>query len=343
MRAARLHEYTDDTSNALSVEEIDTPTSSQSDHVLVEVAGAGWCQTDNHVLQGMLTDFTSLPMTPGHENAGTVVETGAEVTAVAEGDSVICHPAITCGICPACRYGNEMYCENLQFSGLTTDGGFAEYLLTSERSVVRLDSIDPVDIAPHADAGVAAYHAAKKAIADVKPGDHVAVIGIGGLGHIGIQLVETLSGGVPIAIDTKAEALALAERLGAAHTVDPTDTDVPDEIAAVTDGRKVVQVLDFVGSDETLGLGPAILASGGDHHVVGYGGHVHVPAMALVASEVSFRGSFVGTYTDLYELVRLVELGELELVTTRYDLDEINTVATRLERGEIEGRAVITP
>jgi D-arabinose 1-dehydrogenase-like Zn-dependent alcohol dehydrogenase len=343
MRAARLHEYTTDMSDALVIEEVDRPEVTRSDHVLVEVEGAGWCQTDNHAIEGAMTDFTSLPITLGHENAGTVIETGGDVTEVQEGDQVICHPTMTCGTCRACRLGNDMGCENLQFSGLTTDGGFAEYLLTSERAVITLNSINPVDIAPHADAGLAAYHAVKKAIDELVPGDYVVIFGIGGLGHIGLQLVDTLSGAVPIAVDTKDEALRLAEKLGADHTINPTESDVSDEVTSVTDGRMATQVLDFVGEDETLEHGPSILVNGGDHHVVGYGGHVHVPSQALVGGELSFRGSLVGKYTELQELVALAERGGLDLVTTPYELEEINTVAKQLEHGEIEGRAVIVP
>ena len=102
-------------------------------------------------------------------------------------------------------------------------------------------------------------------------------------------------------------------------------------------------MLDFVGSDETTGLAPEVLAPGGDHHVIGYGGHVHQPSQTLVDGELSYRGTLVGTYTELQELIALVENGEMDLYTTSYDLDEINEVAHRLEHREIEGRAVITP
>ena len=130
MRAARLHEYTDDMSEGLTVEEIDRPEITRSDEVIVEVEGAGWCQTDNHIIEGMWEQYVpqSLPMTLGHENAGTVVETGEEVDIAEEGDSVICHPVQTCGTCRACRQGETMYCENQSFNRLSmADGGFADY------------------------------------------------------------------------------------------------------------------------------------------------------------------------------------------------------------------------
>jgi D-arabinose 1-dehydrogenase-like Zn-dependent alcohol dehydrogenase len=346
MQAARLHEYTDDMSEALSIDEVDRPEITRSDGVVVEVEGAGWCQTDNHIVEGMWTDYVeqTLPMTLGHENAGTVVDVGEEVTTVEEGDQVICHPVMTCGVCRACRLGNDMYCEELSFPGLTTDGGFAEYLLTSERATIPLPGdVSPADIAPHADAGITAYHAVKKAVRELDPGDHAVVVGVGGLGHIGLQCLDAMSAVDITALDVKAEARELAEELGAAHTVDPSDEDVPAEIEALTDGAGARQVIDFVGADATTSLAPDIVAAGGDHHVVGYGGHVHEPSQSLVNGEFSYKGTLVGRYTELQELVALVERGDVELRTSRYDLGDVNTVAERLEHGEIEGRAVIVP
>jgi D-arabinose 1-dehydrogenase-like Zn-dependent alcohol dehydrogenase len=346
MEAARLHAYTENMGHALSIDEIERPEPSNSDHVVVKVQGAGWCQTDNHIIEGMWADYVeqNLPMTLGHENAGEVVEVGSEVRTVKVGDTVICHPVMTCGQCRQCRLGEDMYCENLKFPGLTTDGGFAEYLLTSERAVIPLpDGVDPVDIAPHADAGITAYHAVKKATRTLNPGDHAVVIGVGGLGHIGLQCLDAISAAEITALDLKADARNLAESLGAHHTIDPSAEDISETIEDITDGAGAKQVLDFVGADETTRYAPDIVAPGGDHHIVGYGGHIHQPSQALVNGEFAYRGTLVGRYTELQELVKLVERGDVTLRTSRYDLDEINTVAEKLEHREIEGRAVITP
>jgi D-arabinose 1-dehydrogenase-like Zn-dependent alcohol dehydrogenase len=346
MDAARLHEYTDDMSEGLTVEAVDRPTVQGPDDVVVEVTGAGWCQTDNHIIEGMWTEYVDqdLPMTLGHENAGYVAETGDAVDIVSEGDPVICHPVQTCGTCRPCRLGETMYCENQAFNGLTTDGGFAEYLHTSERSVIPLpEGVDPTDIAPHADAGITAYHAAKKAVHDLNPGDHAVVIGVGGLGHIGVQCLDAMSAAQITAVDLKDEALSLAERGGADHVVNPESGDVREFVDDVTDGTGAAQVLDFVGEDVTTEYAPDITAAGGDHHIIGYGGHVHEPAQALVNGEFSFVGNIVGQYSELQELVALVDQGDVDLHTTRYELGEINDVAEALEHREIEGRAVITP
>ncbi|MEF8851875.1 MAG: NAD(P)-dependent alcohol dehydrogenase [Haloarculaceae archaeon] len=346
MRAARLHEYTDDMSEGLTVEEVDRPEIARSDGVLVDVTGAGWCQTDNHIIEGMWTEYVDqdLPMTLGHENAGVVAETGEEVEIVTEGDPVICHPVQTCGTCRPCRLGETMYCENQSFNGLTTDGGFADSLLTSERSVIPLpDGVDPTDIAPHADAGITAYHAVKKAVDGLNPGDHAVVVGVGGLGHIGVQCLDAMSAAQITAVDLKDSALDLAEEGGADHTVNPGTDDVPAFVDSVTDGKGAAQVLDFVGADETTEYAPDITAAGGDHHIIGYGGHIHEPAQALVNGEFSFVGNIVGRYAELQELVALVEQGDVDLHTSRYDLEAVNTVAEKLEHREIDGRAVITP
>jgi len=346
MDAARLHEYTDDMANGLSIDEVDAPQVTTGTDVVVDVEGAGWCQTDNHIIEGMWTDYVEqdLPMTLGHENAGTVVETADEVEIVSEGDQVICHPVQTCGTCRPCREGETMYCENQSFNGLTTDGGFADQLLTSERSVIPLpDGVDPADIAPHADAGITAYHAAKKAVDGLNPGDAAVVIGIGGLGHIGLQCLDAMSAADIIGVDIKRSARDLADDLGAQYTLDPTSQDVPSEIGDITDERGAAQVLDFVGADETTALAPEICAAGGDHHIIGYGGHIHEPSQALVNGEFAYQGNIVGQYTELQELVALVERGDVDLHTSRYDLGDVNTVAEQLEHNEIEGRAVITP
>ncbi|GAA0210379.1 NAD(P)-dependent alcohol dehydrogenase [Halobaculum roseum] len=346
MQAARLHEYTDDMATALSIDEVDRPTAEASDDVVVEVEGAGWCQTDNHIIEGMWQEYVpqELPLTLGHENAGTVVEVGSEVNTVEVGDSVICHPVMTCGTCRPCRQGEDMYCENVRFPGLTHDGGFAEFLHTNERAVIPLPGdVDTTDIAPHADAGITAYHATKKAVRELNPGDTAVVIGVGGLGHIGLQCLDAMSAADIVALDLKESARDLAAGLGARHTVDPASEDVPGVIADLTDDVGAQQVLDFVGADQTTALAPDIVAAGGDHHVIGYGGHIHEPAQSLVDGEFSYKGTLVGRYTELQELVALVDRGEVDLHTSRYPLSEINTVAERLEHGEIEGRAVITP
>jgi hypothetical protein len=190
--------------------------------VVVRIGAAGLCRTDLHIQEGQWAakSQVKLPYTPGHENAGWVHEIGSGVTNVGVGDTVIVHPFISCGLCRPCRKGDDMHCLSGGFPGINRDGGFAEFLLTSARSVVRLDpSLEPASIAALADAGLTAIHAVKKAIPILGAGTKAVVIGAGGLGHIGIQCLKAYTPCEITVVDPSEKALALAGELGADHTV----------------------------------------------------------------------------------------------------------------------------
>src|SRR4029450_6163225 len=183
MKAARLHAYRE----ALKLDEIGDPQVTGPLDVVVRIGAAGLCRTDLHIQEGQWAEKSrvQLPYTPGHENAGWVHEIGPAVSNVAVGDTVIVHPFISCGLCAQGRRGNDMHCENGSFPGIDRDGGFADLLLTSARSVVKLDpQLQPAEIAALADAGLTAIHAVKKAIPVLGAGTKAVVIGTGGLGHI---------------------------------------------------------------------------------------------------------------------------------------------------------------
>src|SRR5947209_1756719 len=222
MRAARLHAYHE----KLKLDEIDEPKALGPLDVVVRIGAAGLCRTDLHIQEGQWAEKSQvqLPYTPGHENAGWVHEVGSAVTNVQRGDTVIVHPFISCGLCLPCRRGDDMHCLNGSFPGINRDGGFADFLLTSARSVVKLDSdpaqpLEPKDIAALADAGLTAIHAVKRAIPVLGPGTRAVVIGAGGLGHIGIQCLKAMTATEIIVIDPSEKALALAGEMGADQTV----------------------------------------------------------------------------------------------------------------------------
>jgi NAD+-dependent secondary alcohol dehydrogenase Adh1 len=180
----------------LEMTDVPAPTVVEPFDVIVKIGGAGVCRTDLHILEGQweAKSGVTLPYTIGHENAGWVHAVGSAVTNVAEGDKVIVHPLITCGLCRACRSGDDVQCTQSQFPGIDTTGGYAEYLRTSVRSLVKLDdALEPSDVAALADAGLTAYHAAAKAARRLGPRDTCVVIGAGGLGHIGIQVLKALA------------------------------------------------------------------------------------------------------------------------------------------------------
>jgi NAD+-dependent secondary alcohol dehydrogenase Adh1 len=187
MKAAVLYEYDPELKVQLRVETVPEPTIHAHNEVIVRVGAAGLCRTDLHIIEGALREEmdphgTLLPYILGHENAGWVEAVGSSVTSVKPGDAVICHPMRTCGVCLGCRLGEDMYCERGVFPGVTTNGGFAEYLLTSERSLIKLrEHIAPDEVAPLADAGIAAYRAAKRAASRLRPGQYCVILGVGGL------------------------------------------------------------------------------------------------------------------------------------------------------------------
>ena len=153
------------------------------------------------------------PHIMGHENAGWVEEVGSGVESVKVGDPVICHPLVTSGHCLACRRGNDMHAGESSFPGINAQGGYADYLLTGERSLIKLpQSLAPKDVAPYTDAGLTAYRVAKKAAAHLVPGEYAVIIGAGGLGHIGIQSLAALCAAEIIVIDYS--DLALGPRQG---------------------------------------------------------------------------------------------------------------------------------
>jgi NAD+-dependent secondary alcohol dehydrogenase Adh1 len=343
MKAARLHSYED---GQLHLDDVDDPDLRGPHDVIVRIAGAGLCRTDLHIIEGIWKDVLDppLPYTLGHENAGWVEEIGPSVTSVAVGDAVLVHPLVTCGVCDGCRRGQDMYCRNSSFPGLNADGGFAQYLLTSERACLRLDpTLDPASVAPYADAGITAYRAAKKAAAHLAPGSQCVVIGAGGLGHIGIQSLKALCSVEVIAVDVSDPALELAARVGADHTV-KADGDAVEAVRALTEGAGGVDaVIDFVGEHGTTEQAPAMLAQGGSYYVVGYGGHVNLPAVEVIFREISVVGNLVGNYTELSELMRLAASGRVELTTRTYGLEQITEAIEALDAGTIQGRAVLVP
>lgn len=342
MKAARLHEYGDD---QLYLDDVPEPQIEGPHDVIVRIGGAGVCRTDLHVMEGIWRGIQDpqLPYTLGHENAGWVEEVGRSVTTLQPGDAVIVHPLMTDGVCAACRRGEDMHCEHARFPGLNVDGGFAQYLKTVERSTLKLEEgLAPRDVAAYADAGLTAYRAVKKATTLLSPGARCAVIGIGGLGHIGVQCLKATSGAEIIAIDASDEALQMATRLGADSAV-KAGKDAVAQVRELSGGKGVEVVLDFVGEQGTTAQGPAMLAVGGTYFVIGYGGRVELAAIEIISREISVVGSLVGSFSELAELMALAAQGKVKLETRQYGLDDANLALADLREGRLHGRAVLVP
>jgi NAD+-dependent secondary alcohol dehydrogenase Adh1 len=341
VKAVRLHKFGD----APVIDEVPEPTISGPLDVIVKIGGAGVCRTDLHIIEGQWDSRmgTPLPYILGHENAGWVSEVGSAVTNVAVGDTVILHPTPTCGLCHACRAGDDMHCENSTFPGLSTDGGMAEYLLTSARACVKLDpATQPADVAALADAGITAYHAVRKALPLLYPGTAAVVIGAGGLGHIGVQCLAALSATRIIVVDRNPDALKLAEDLGAAHTVVADGSHV-EAVRDLTGGRGAHVVLDFVAEQGAEMDAWDMTAPGGSDFVIGYGGTISIPTLDIISTERNIIGNIVGTYNELAELMALAQAGKVTLHTRAYPLSAAPDALADLDAGRVRGRAILVP
>lgn len=341
MRAARLHRY----HSGLLVEELAEPRITGPQDVIVRIGGAGLCRTDLHILEGQwaVKSGVKLPYVLGHENAGWVHELGSAVDHLAVGDTVILHPLVTCGLCRACRAGDDVHCANSSFPGISTDGGFADLLKTTARSVLKLDAtLHPMDIAALADAGLTAYHAAKKAAEILYPGTRAVVIGAGGLGHVGIQCLRALTAAEIIVLDPSEEARELADELGADHTVAVDGAHI-DTILDLTDGQGAEAVLDFVGERGAVEDGVAVLRRAGSYFVIGYGENINVATIDVISREINFVGNLVGSYNDLAELMMLTANGKVHLRTSTYPLDAVNDAMADLDSGRLQGRGILLP
>jgi NAD+-dependent secondary alcohol dehydrogenase Adh1 len=341
MKAARLHAY----HQALKLDEVDEPRVDGPLDVVVRIGAAGLCRTDLHIQEGQWAEKSGveLPYTPGHENSGFVHEVGSAVTNVAVGDTVIVHPFISCGFCRPCRAGDDMHCLSGSFPGINRDGGFADFLKTSARSVVKLDpSLEPKDIAALADAGLTAIHAVKKAIPLLGPGTRAVVIGAGGLGHIGIQCLKAMTAAEIIVLDPSEPALALAGELGADRTVKVDGSHV-ETVRELTDGLGAEAIIDFVGENGAVKDGVAMVRDGGFYYVIGYGENIDIPTIDVISREISFIGNLVGSYNDLEDLMTLTAQGKVSLHTTTYPLDAINDAMADLDGGRLRGRGILIP
>ncbi|EID17247.1 alcohol dehydrogenase GroES domain-containing protein [Mycolicibacterium phlei RIVM601174] len=332
--------------------EIPKPTPGPG-QVVVKVGGAGACHSDLHLLHdfdaGMMP--WQVPFTLGHENAGWVDAVGEGVGTVAEGDAVAVYGPWGCGTCERCRLGMENYCENPLgapvFSGgggLGLDGGMAEYLLVPfERLLVRLpDGLEPAAAAPLTDAGLTPYHAIRRSWPKMTPTATVVVIGVGGLGHLAVQLIKATTAARVIAVDNRRTALDLAAAVGADHTLE-SDASTAGAIRDLTGGRGADVLLDFVGADATIELARAAARPLGDVTIVGIAGGSVPLSFFSQPYEVSIQTTYWGSRPELIELLDLAARGVLHIESTTYSLDDAAQAYRDLHEGKIRGRAVIVP
>jgi alcohol dehydrogenase, propanol-preferring len=321
--------------------------------VRVQVGGAGACHSDLHLMDEFTEGMVpwAPPFTLGHENAGWVHAVGAGVTDLEPGQPVAVVGAWGCGTCTRCRAGIETYCEHPERTpapggggGLGVDGGMADFLLVpSARHLVPLpDGLHPADAAPLTDAGLTPYHAVRRSQAKLVPGSVAVVIGVGGLGHLAVQVLCATTASVVVAVDPRPSARELAKRCGADVVVAP-GPDAVEQVRAAGHGLGADVVLDMVGNDQTLALSVGVARQLADITVVGIGGGTLPLGFFSVPYEASVQTTYWGNRAELAEVLDLATRGHLEAATTRFPLDRAPEVYDLLRRGELDGRAVVVP
>ena len=321
--------------------------------VVVRIGGAGACHSDLHLMHDFDAGIApwAPPFTLGHENAGWVHAVGEGVTAVAVGAPVAVYGAWGCGACGRCRVGVESYCENPVAApvpagggGLGLDGGMADYQLVPDaRHLVPLpDGLDPVRAAPLTDAGLTPYHAIRRSWGKLPPGSTAVVIGAGGLGHLGIQILKATTAARVITVDTNPDALRLAEECGSDLMVSAAHT-AAGEVRAATGGRGADLVLDFVGTDATLALAASTVRPLGDLTIVGLGGGTLPVSFFSLPYEVSIQTTYWGSRPELAEVLDLGARGLVVPRTVTFGLADAVSAYRQLRAGTVRGRAVVVP
>lgn len=320
--------------------------------VLVKMRGAGLCRTDLDLMEavpgtGPYTDVLPAGFTLGHENAGTVEAVGSGVTDLAEGSNVIVHHIHSCGHCDFCLHAVEQHCSTYVRGamsltrGLGLDGGLAPYLLVPRRELQTIGGLDPIDVAPLTDAGVTAYHAVKSVLNRLGPGSVATVIGVGGLGSYGVQLLKLMSATEIFAIDTNETRLAYARGLGADHALGISNATA-EAIMDLTRGRGSDVILDFVGNDATLALAARISRPQGRIVIVGIAGGFLKVGWGSLATSCEVAVSMGSTRADLLEICSLAERGLLQIDRELFGFEDVELAYDRLREGSLVGRAVVT-
>lgn len=322
------------------------------DDVLVRVAGAGLCHTDVAVASGPPRPGGELTL--GHETAGWIEAMGPSVTGFSTGQPVLVCLVWSCGHCRSCRDGRDNTCVTRTGAagtppcpGLGPDGGMAEYIRVPAQHLEPLGTLDPVTAGPLADAGLTPMHAINSTRHRLDASGATAlVIGVGGLGHLAVQLLRATSAARVLAVDIDRSKLDLAQRCGA-HEAVLSDERAPSRIRDLTDGYGVDVVLDFVGTQATLDLATRTIAPDGALRIVGAGGgavtYPSLPEPGGIAWGVDVRRSYTGTRADQRQVIELAARGDLVIETVPYALDDALQAFQDLRTGTLTGRAILVP
>ena len=333
-------------------QEMPTPQGTQ---VLLKVLAAGVCHSDLHIWDGYyeigggrklrLADRgIKLPLTMGHEIVGEVVAAGPGAAGVAIGVVRLVNPWMGCGECKVCKRGEENLCLKPQNIGVFTQGGYATHLLAPHpRHLFDIGKLTPEQAAPLACSGVTAYSALRKIAATLQE-EPLVIIGAGGVGLMGVALARKMGAKDVIVVDIDAVKRDAAMQAGATAVIDGSAADALKQIQNATGGGAWA-VIDFVGSSETVNLAVSCIIKGGTVVVVGlFGGDVTVPTPFLPLRAMTLRGSYVGSQTDIAELLELVNRTGMPPVPIRTrPLEDVNDALNDLRAGKVVGRVVLRP
>ncbi|WP_435736916.1 NAD(P)-dependent alcohol dehydrogenase [Cellulosimicrobium sp. PMB13] len=330
------------------VVEIETPEPKPGE-VLLKVSAAGLCHSDVFVMEQPADEYAyGLPLTLGHEGVGVVEAVGAGVDPGLVGTAAAVYGPWGCGVCQRCAAGQENYCLRaaelgIAPPGLGAPGAMAEYMIVdSPRHLVPIGDLDPVQAAPLTDAGLTPYHAIKRSLPKLTAGTTAVVLGVGGLGHVGVQILKALSGAQVVALDVTEEKLALAREVGADHAL-MSDASAVEAVKDLTGGRGADLVVDFAGVQPTIDLGQQLLGVGGDFTLVGIGHGSPSAKVGFFQSpyEASFLVPYWGYRQELFEVLELARQGRLTVHTEVFSVDDAPAAYGRLWDGTLRGRAVV--
>ncbi|WP_405485753.1 NAD(P)-dependent alcohol dehydrogenase [Nocardia sp. NBC_00511] len=335
----------------VQINDIPVPEIGPTD-LLVKVGAAGVCHSDL-TLVNFPFQLREDPLTLGHEIAGTIEAIGSDVSGREIGERGVVYLFWTCGTCRECVSGNENVCLAAgrlampPCPGLSIEGGMSEYVRIPAGAFVPIGDLDFLQAAPVADAALTAYHAIRGAREALRPGGTALAIGIGGLGHVGVQILNAISGVRVIAVDQAQEKLDLARDCGADIGLLSGD-DTAKQILDLTDGRGVDAVFDFAGVDSTAKLACESVAPNGAYRMVGLGGGAPEITAGPAGGPglpwgATVRKSLGGTRSDLHACVALAQAGKLHMEVERFDLADGPEALRRLDAGQIRGRAVLVP
>jgi propanol-preferring alcohol dehydrogenase len=320
--------------------------------VLVKVAAAGVCHSDVMIRNAPPVLGMPLPVTLGHEVIGDVVECGAGVDKWSPGDRVAAYVIRGCGSCASCRQGEDNLCLSgapgrNPYRGLGThfDGGMADFVALRADALADATGLDPVTAAPLTDAGLTALHAVNSLAPGPSAHARVLVVGVGGLGHLALQILAYRTDAQIIAVDRDPDSVELALKLGAHHAVLADGTETP-AILDLAGGRNVSAVLDFVGVDATLHTAAAVTNRGSQIVVAGLGGGTipfEATSVSTVLPEVTLRRVSAGTRRELTQILELGRAGAVRSETTTYPLEQAGDAIAAIHAGSITGRAVLVP